>query len=403
MNKLRKILPVVMAAAFLFTSCWDNGEEDKDPYVILVYMAADNNLDEEVDYSLEQLGMGLAKTTGRVVVYLDREGKAPRLFELSDGGAQIPLKDYVEENSADAATLARVIRETKAFIPSEKFGLIIWGHSMAWVPQGFDARSLATTFRLGQNIPRLRYTALDSGSGTQQAMEIDDLADALPASVAEFILFDVCLMGSVEALYEIRHTCNYAIAAPTEVLANSEYDASGMPYSKVLPYLFGDKNDLKKACELYYTHYRDLDISGVSFDDPRYTPEMLRSATISLIDMKQLDGLYSVSSGILNGKLSQAAALSVSGMQKYHTDNAAQVFFDMGDVMQSLATTSQYQAFQTQLSKTVLYKAATDKFVTITIDPAHFSGLSMYVPLSAWSTYDEYNYYFNSLSWAGVY
>ncbi|MGD9558218.1 MAG: clostripain-related cysteine peptidase, partial [Mangrovibacterium sp.] len=257
-----------------------------------------------------------------------------------------------------------------------------------------------STFRLNMNLPRMRYVALDSGSGTQQAMEIDDLADALPALVAEFILFDVCLMGSVEALYEIRHTCSYAIAAPTEVLANSEYDASGMPYSKVLPFLFGDPDDLKKACELYYTHYRDLDISGVSgISDP----EMLRSATISLIDMQQLDGLYSVSSGILKGKLSQAAALSVSGMQKYHTDAAAQVFFDMGDVVQALATTSQYQAFQTQLSKTVLYKAATDKFVTITIDPAHFSGLSMYVPLSAWSAYDEYNYYFKSLSWAGVY
>jgi hypothetical protein len=274
---------------------------------------------------------------------------------------------------------------------------------MGWVPDGYDARLRATTFRLSHNVPRLRYTALDSGSGTQQAMEIDDLAKTLPASVAEFILFDVCLMGSVEALYEIRHTCNYAIAAPTEVLANSEYNASGMPYSVVLPYLFGDKDDLKKVCELYYTHYRDLDISGISFDDPRYTPDMLRSATISLIDMQQLDGLYSVSSGILKGKLSQAAALSVSGLQKYHTSSAAQVFFDMGDVVQALATTSQYQAFQTQLSKTVLYKAATDKFVTITIDPAHFSGLSMYVPLSAWSAYDEYNYYFNSLSWAGVY
>lgn len=49
--------------------------------------------------------------------------------------------------------------------------------------------------------------ALDSESGG--SLEIKDMATALSPNVAEFILFDVCLMSSVEALYEIRNTCKY--------------------------------------------------------------------------------------------------------------------------------------------------------------------------------------------------
>ena len=36
-------------------------------------------------------------------------------------------------------------------------------------------------------------------------MEIDALADALPDNVAEYIWFDVCLMGCIEGLYEMRN------------------------------------------------------------------------------------------------------------------------------------------------------------------------------------------------------
>ncbi|MGV8095410.1 MAG: clostripain-related cysteine peptidase [Mangrovibacterium sp.] len=388
MNKLGKIWLASLAVAFLLTGCWWNDDDD-DPeeYVILVYMAADNNLDSDVTYSLNQMKEGILTSKGTVVIYLDRANKAPRLFKLSPDGEEIALKEYAEENSANASTLARVIKETKELVPSKKFGLIIWGHSMAWVPKGYGAETRVTSFRLNRDYPRTRYVALDSESGG--SLEIMDMADALPSNVAEFILFDVCLMSSVEALYEISNTCKYVIASPTEVLAEYSNNASGMPYAKALPYLFGGVTDLEKACEAYYDHYNGL--SG-----------FYRSATISLIDMQQLDDLYSVTAGILEGKLPQAEVLNVSDFQIYYTSNAAPVFFDMGDVVKTLSNAAQYLTFQQQLNKTVLYKAATENFITIPIDQNHFSGLSMYVPLSKWSANKEYNYYF-SLDWAGVY
>lgn len=387
MSKLGKIWLASLTVLFLLTGCWWKDDDDPEEYVILVYMAADNNLDGDVTYSLNQMKEGALASSGTVVIYLDRKNKTPRLFKLSPDGEEISLKEYAEENSANASILARVITETKELVPSRKFGLVIWGHSMAWVPKGYGSETQVTSFRLNKDYPRTRYVALDSESGG--ALEIKDMADALSPNVAEFILFDVCLMSSIEALYEIRNACKYAIASPTEVLAESDHDASGMPYAEVLPYLFGGLTDLGKACEAYYDHYNSLN-------------GLYKSATITLIDMQQLDELYSVAAGVLQGKFAEAGALDVSAFQVYHTTAAAPVFFDMGDVMNALGNDAEYLTFKSQLSKTVLYKAATENFITVPINQNHFSGLSMYVPLTKWSRNKEYNYY-QSLDWFSVY
>ena len=400
MNTLAKICLPLLLAVFFLTGCWDDDDDDKVPYTILVYMAADNSLDQDVDYSLQQLRSGLT-SKGAVVVYLDREGNDQTLFQLAaEEKDDILLKDYDEENSASASTLSRVITETKKSVPSEKFGLVIWGHSMGWVPENYETTTRAASLRLSQRFPRTRYISVDDdpGSGGSAYMEISDVAAALPASTAEFILFDVCLMASVEALYEIRYTCDYVIAAPTEVLAEPDYNASGMPYAEILPYLYEGETGFKKACQAYYEYYKNYTNTDLESD----LVEQLRSATISLIDMRELEGLYSVTSGILEGKFPQVEVLDVSGFQVYHTPFIPQVFFDMGDVVKALSNDAQYLTFQTQLDKTVLYRAATEKFINITIDPNHFSGLSMYVPLSKWSANNEYSYY-KSLDWFNVY
>jgi len=404
MNTIARVCLPLLLVSFLLTGCWfddDDDDDEKEPYTILVYMAADNTLDGDVTYSLGQLRSGLT-SKGAVVVYLDRDNQAPRLFKLTAGGNENDLKVYEEENSANAATLSQVIADTKKLVPSVKFGLVIWGHSMGWVPEDYQFPTRASSLSAGRQFPRTRYISIDDdpGSGASTYMEITDAAAALPASTAEFILFDVCLMASVEALYEIRHACDYVIAAPTEVLAEPDYKASGMPYAKILPYLYEGETGFKKACQAYYEYYRDLTYNGTDLNEDQ--AEQIRSATISLIDMRELDNLYAVTSGILQGKLAEAGVLDVSGFQVYHTAFIPQVFFDMGDVVAALSNDAQYLSFQAQLSKTVLSKFATDKFVTIPIDPNHFSGLSMYVPLAKWSANNEYGYY-QSLDWFSVY
>jgi len=221
-------------------------------------------------------------------------------------------------------------------------------------------------------------------------MEIDALANALPDHVAEYIWFDACLMGSVEVLYELRNKCNYLIASPTEVLAEASYDASGIPYSNVLPYMFGGKEELKQACQTYFNHYKGMN------------QEILRSATITLVDANQLDGLYSTVHNLLSGHLKEVGVMDVSGLQVYHTKDVPQVFFDLKDMINHFKSTDE-AVLETQLGQTILYTAATSSFKDVTIQSDKYSGLSMYIPLDKWETNTEYKYYFNSLKWSHVY
>ncbi|MFT0500506.1 clostripain-related cysteine peptidase [Bacteroides thetaiotaomicron] len=381
----------------VFTGC-SNDKEDLPPapvsYTALIYMIADNSMDSDVDYSISQLKAGARHSAGTAVVYVDRLNEAPRLFKITQAGEEVPLKSYAEDNSANIETLVEVIEETKKLVPSEKFGLVLWSHSMGWLPNGYSSGLRMTRGKAEQDFPRTRYIGPDFHSGdvptSDNMIEVDELAESLPDHVAEYIWFDVCLMGCVEGLYAVRNKCNYLIASPTEVLAEADYDASGIPYAKVLPYMFGGAEELKQACRAYYNHY-----NGMKYD-------VLRSATITLVDAKQLDGLYDVVHGILGGHLSEVESMDTSGLQAYHTKDVPGVFFDLKDMVNRLKSTDD-AILEAQLEKTVVYTEATVSFKNVAIDRNRYCGLSVYVPLRKWEKNAEYKYYFESLEWGRIY
>lgn len=381
----------------VFSSC-SNDEENLPPapisYTILIYMMADNSMDSDVDYSICQLKAGAKHSAGTVVVYVDRLNEAPRLFKITQTGEEVPLKSYAEDNSAHIETLVEVIEETKKLVPSKKFGLVLWSHSMGWLPNGFSSSLRTTRGKERKDFPLTRYIGLDIHPGdaptSDNMIEVDDFAEKLPEHVAEYIWFDACLMGCVEGLYALRNKCNYLIASPTEVLAEADFDASGIPYTKVLPYMFGGMEELKQACQIYYSHY-----NGMKHD-------VLRSATITLVDAKQLDDLYDVMHGIMGGHLPEVENMDTSGLQAYHTKDVPEVFFDLKDVVNSLNITD-VATLETQLEKTVVYTEATASFKNVAIDRNRYCGLSVYVPLRKWKKNAEYKYYFERLEWGKIY
>ena len=381
----------------VFTGC-SNDKEDLPPapvsYTALIYMIADNSMDSDVDYSISQLKAGARHSAGTAVVYVDRLNEAPRLFKITQAGEEVPLKSYAEDNSANIETLVEVIEETKKLVPSEKFGLVLWSHSMGWLPNGYSSGLRMKSGLPYRHFPRTRYIGPDFHPGdvptSDNMIEVDELAESLPDHVAEYIWFDVCLMGCVEGLYAVRNKCNYLIASPTEVLAEADYDASGIPYAKVLPYMFGGAEELKQACRAYYNHY-----NGMKYD-------VLRSATITLVDAKQLDGLYDVVHGILGGHLSEVESMDTSGLQAYHTKDVPGVFFDLKDMVNRLKSTDD-AILEAQLEKTVVYTEATVSFKNVAIDRNRYCGLSVYVPLRKWEKNAEYKYYFESLEWGRIY
>jgi hypothetical protein len=387
----------ILLLMFLFAACRHDEVELPAPvsFTTLVYMAADNDMDSQADYTLNQLKAGARRSAGTVAVYLDRKDAAPRLFSISPTGEERLLKTYEEVDSADPYHLAAVVSDVQTLVPADRFGLVVWSHGMGWLPLGHSPAK-TSSLRSESAFPQTRYIGYDQDDGSSvqpHVMEIDALARALPDNAAEYIWFDACLMGSVEVFHALRRKSRYLVASPTNVLAEAGYDASGIPYSKVLPYLFGGKDELLKACGGYMEHYRGMKHS------------ILRSASITLVDADGLDSLYHTVQTLLAGKLSSLAGLNKEGIQVYHTDKEPQVFFDMGDVLKKVGNDDSpaYESFESQLKRTVLYKAATDKIIDqLAINTGQHSGLSMYIPLSEWGNTKEYRYYFEKMEWAGM-
>lgn len=363
-------------------------------FTTLVYMMADNSMDTQVDYVLDQLKQGMkGKDVGNTVVYLDRQDAPPRLFQISKQGEEIPLKTYPEENSAKAETLVRVIGETKGLVPADHFGLVLWGHATGWLPGGYSHDIMQARGGSPQGF-HTRYMGIDGTPNeetTSPLMEIDALVRLLPDEVADYIWFDACLMANVETFYQLRHKCRYLIGSPTVVLAEAQYDISGIPYGKVLPFMFGGKDELTRACQTYYRHYAGKKHSN------------MRSATITLADASRMDALYHCTAAVLKDSLPAVESMVTQAVQSYHRKEDPHVFFDLADMVHHVSGHST-PAFDQALSNAILYKATTDKILDqLVLSPEHCCGLSVYIPLKQWNATKEYKYYFGKMDWSKVY
>lgn len=371
---------------FLLAGCSKEEDEPVESRTVLVYLAADNNLNQDGYDNIELMLKGWRDYNGHLVIYFDSSDRVPELLTLEKGEDgkvhKRVLETYPEENSASGKTLARVISDTKRLFPAESYGLILWSHGMAWLPESFYFPEFFG--RMGvREYPRTKYFGQDYHRGDSDEssyLDIHVLAEVLPDSGFHFILFDACFMASVEVLYELRNKSDYIIASPAEVLA------AGFPYDKILPYLWGGEEDLKQICREFYDLYH-----AQSGD--------YQSATVSLTRTAELESLADITREILRGKTTNGIVpeVSVAGVRRYEiSSNLPRVFYDFGEFVCSQATAGQLSAFDAQVAKTVIFKKATEQFFGEPIPAGEYSGLSSYIPLQRWASM---NPYYATYSW----
>jgi hypothetical protein len=320
---------------------------------IIVYMAADNNLSSDALCDIEEMKAGFIENGIKLVVFLDQEYQAPCVMEITRDSAKT-IKIYQELNSAEAKQMRSVLSDIIQMYPSREYSLILWSHGTSWMPADV----------------RLKAFGLDNN----KQMNIQDLADALPVHF-DFILFDACLMGSVEVAYELREKTDYIIASSSEIIY------TGFPYTDIMPELLVLCPDLKQVAKIYYDYYEQLS------DD-------YCSATISLINTKELNTLANVTKQlILENKtnLSSLDRISVQRLDVFQEQYA----FDLYDFIDKVFYDVDKTEFVTQMNKTVLYKANTMKFLE-EFDIETFSGLSTYI---FHESRDDLNNYYKQLSW----
>jgi len=334
-----------------------NKEDCKDEFLtnrtVIVYMAAENDLTDDAYTDIEEMQSGYVEKGANLVVFIDPADEAPHILKIGRGSSTM-VKTYPEFNSADAEQMERILNDIIEMYPAASYGLVLWSHGTSWLPAG----------------SRLKSFGNDNGS----RMDITPLAASLPVRF-NFILMDACLMGSVEVAYELRNKTDFILASSTETIY------LGFPYERIIPELLRTEPDLRKAAASYFNYYDKM--SGT-----------YRSATITLIDTKELDRLAPVTAQLIADRVFDAGTFDRTSVQRLDVYNE-QYAFDFLDFLKKAFPDADTEPLKEQLSKAVLYKAHTPRFIE-EYDICTYCGLSCYIPHPQRG---DLNTYYRQLDW----
>lgn len=333
---------------------------------LLVYMAGNNTLGENnaksnvysMKYSIRN---GMDEVN--LLVYLDVKGQNPMLLHIHDDRIDT-VRTYPAQSSIDSRVLKNVIDEVLADWQAQSYGLVMWSHGTGWLP----------TDKLSFVAPNLRYSqsrsfgqeADTTGIRKYACMELEDMADAIPDNVFDYILFDACYMGNIEVAYALRNKARYIISSCYEI-----WD-TGFPYYSVTKDLIN--GNLFKVCSGFYDYYDQMDESG-------------RMAGISLVSTDRLEQLASDFRKLAADRQEAISNMDISDIQCFDRFDR-HVFFDLENVAEKIAANdADLQAFKTDLERCVPYKISTP-YAFYGIDDSirveRYCGLSVYIPLDVY-------------------
>ena len=382
---------MALCVALLFPSCCDSHKNDVSPAggdtcdcTVLVYMVGSNTLSGFVESNISDMKKAVGKGAlhnGNLLLYIDRYG-TPTLERLSLENGTVKRtveRSYDDRNSASSEVMASVIEEVKALYPASTFGLVLWSHANGWYPAHIDT-----------DLALLRSTR-SFGDDGGEAMNIDEIAAAIPDSTFDFILCDACYLGASEVAYDLRAECRYYVASPAAVMG------AGFPYEEVITHLFSLEKPLveklTEVCRSYMDYYR-------SYRDPY--------GAVSLVDMSALDLLaQSVNRALRH----QTDSLAVDSVQQYSQERGLSIsyqklFFDLDDyVARVCADSSAYAYFADCLDHTVLYADATERYLSLvsgvwcSYPLEKYCGLSAYIPGAVADSDEVIDLYYRTLAW----
>jgi hypothetical protein len=301
----------------------------------------------------------------------------------------------------DPADMRFLLSEMRAMTPEAvSFGLVLGAHGRGWVPKEYSGPMLrkspstptvsapaadpfAVLWDHSEN-PKTRYmghTVTKGGVVIQDyRVDIAEFAAAMEGMHWNFMLFDVCLMGNIESLYEMRDIADYFIVSPAEVLIE------GFPYTKIVTTLFADGVDWNNS-----SVYADVAHDYVNY----YRNSGQPYATISVVDAAQLTGLAEAVRNIRIGGYNAITDEELDFIQPYES-MSVHTFYDLDEYMRHWAQIlPSYNDFLNQLRRTVVYKESTDNFYSDLgysgSEPiSHYSGLSAFIDAPATGSLTPY-------------
>ena len=391
MAKVRLIL--VSLLTLLFCSCERDGFDltlSLGPYgeetrqVLLLYEAGFNSLSADINYNLNVIRKGYLPGKGRnediVLVFSHQtlynrrsytEETAPVMYRLYSRNGE-PQADTLKvwpvgTPVANKEVMTEVFNWVREEFPAAGYGAVLSSHATGYLPEdyysnsrkyeGRDRGGSVSWSRQFRSFGQEHYSA---GTRTQE-MEIKDLAAAIPYKL-DYILFDACLMGTVEVAWELRNVCSFVAFSPCEI------PAAGFDFEHLTEHLLKpDVPDVKAVCEDYYAAYESDSVYG---------------ATITLVDCRRLDLLASTCRSLFDTYRSGIRNLSGKNVQVYDRLSGSKgyyAFFDLKDMLREAgASDTDLASLQAALDECILYEAHTAKFLDVKLN--RVCGLAMYLP-----------------------
>ena len=362
------------------------GESANTRKVMLLYEVGFNDLSDDISRNISQLRKGylpgrdpdddVLLVVSHLTIGSYSVETSPVLLRIYDDYG-VARKDTlftwpVGTSLANKSMVTQVFDLVRTLFPAASYGAVMSSHSTGWLPAGYFSNPIdRVSTNQGKDegkteslAPRQRTFGQEYvGRGTaSEEIEIYDLAKAIPYHL-DYLLFDSCLMGTVEVAWELRDVCDYL------AISSCEIPGAGYNYSILAARLLKpDVPDLQGACYDYYKTYEHNTTYG---------------ATITLVDCHSLDPLAEVCKDLFSRYRTEIRTLSGKNVQVYdrllggHTYYA---FFDLKDMMREAGVSGDDMAdLQAALDKAVIYEAHTDRF-TVDVKLERCCGLSMYLP-----------------------
>ena len=375
---------------------------------ILFYIGADSNgidngsTGDEPKAQLNVIRAGWIPGKGELLIFADQTNRPPCLMRINkikgaDGLYGIDtVHVYNEENSADATVLRRVIDTVVTLYPADSYGMIFFSHASGWLPKGMLAHP--------------RSLVIDKGEdGIAKEMEYTVFAAAIPDKQFDFLIFEACFMADVMTMYELRNKAEYILASSAEIVSPGFWYI----YKKEIMRLFDTRNSIPAVVSGFGQAYVDC----IKNEFPENN--IFCSTTLGLIKMNEMENLASTVKTLLNGVKLNESTLTVDNIQRFDrpaynrlnliiSGQRKSRYFDFDHVMKNLVSDSQYALFHTQMQKTVVWKANTQRFLLGDDNGApnyaeydgfmieHHSGLTTYIQQSV---YPELNMAYENSSW----
>lgn len=401
MAKVRIILLSLLT--LLFCSCERDGLDltlnigpmgKETRKVMLLYEAGFNSLGGDISNNIAQLKEGYLPEKGRsedvflVFSHVTKKYRdytvetAPALFRLYGERGKVrsdTLRVWpVGTPIANAEVMTDVFNWVKEEFPAAGYGAILSSHATGWLPEDYynnckkyEGRNRGGSISWSPQLRSFGQEYYSSGTQTQE-MELKVLAASIPYKL-DYILFDACLMATVEVAWELRNVCSYLAASPCEI------PAAGFNYRTLAEHLLKPEvPDLKAVCEDYFATYENDSVYG---------------AAITMVDCDRLDRLASTCRDLFDRYRPDIRNLAGKNVQVYDRRVGSKLyyaFFDLKDILREAgAADADLALLQAALDEAIAFEAHTSRFIDVKLDRC--CGLSMYLPSYPDYTRDIYH------------